>query len=60
MIADKYQSLIDRCCGPAPKPYMKPRPITGIERHERELNSIEHEYQRVFGDKREERYERTN
>lgn len=51
---NKYQSLLDNCTGPVPKPYLKPRPLTGIEKEEaQKLEDIETEYEREFGTTRE-------
>jgi hypothetical protein len=49
---NKYQALLDRCTGPAPKAYVKPKPITGIERNQLErLDSIDVEFHRFFDEK---------
>lgn len=51
MIAvNKYQSLLDRCTGKAPKPYVRPKPMTSIERNQLDpLDSIQDEYHNTFG-----------
>lgn len=49
--ANKYQNLLDHCCGKVPKPYVKPI-LTGIEKHERDLDFIDDEYQKEFSEKK--------
>jgi hypothetical protein len=51
---NRWQAQFDRCTGPAPRPLVKPRPETGIDRELRELReqklaAIENEYQQEFG-----------
>jgi len=41
MIAGKYQQLLDRCTGKVPRPHVKPKPLSGIQKHERELDEIQ-------------------
>lgn len=46
---NKYQAQFDRCTGPAPKPLLKPKALTGIERQELEkLEEISTEYESTF------------
>lgn len=49
--ANKYQVLLDHCCGPAPRKFVKPI-LTGIEKYERDLNFIDDEYQKEFSEKK--------
>jgi len=32
MTREKMQAQLDRCCGAAPKPYVKPKPLSGLEK----------------------------
>lgn len=32
MTREKMREQLDRCCGPAPKPYVKPKPLSGLEK----------------------------
>lgn len=29
---EQYEAQLARCCGKAPRPYVKPKPISGIEK----------------------------
>lgn len=53
MIAtNKYAWMLDQCCGKVPRPYVKPKPMTGIERNQLErLDHIEAEFHRFFDEK---------
>lgn len=42
-----YRAQLDRCCGPVHKPLVK-RVLTGIEKEQREMDSIQLEYQKTF------------
>jgi hypothetical protein len=49
-----YQRQFDSCCGPSPKPYLKPRLISGINKElkalrDKKLEDIETEYEQEFG-----------
>lgn len=49
MIAGKYQQLLDRCTGKVPRPHLKPKPLTRIEKqHLEALDSIQDQYHNFF------------
>lgn len=45
--ANKWQGLLDHCCGKAPRKFVKPT-LTGIAKHDRDLDFIDEEFQREF------------
>jgi hypothetical protein len=51
---NKYQYTIDNCCGKAPRPMVKPKPLTGIQKmaQESKLDAIQVEYLKEFGGER--------
>jgi hypothetical protein len=47
---NKYQDLLDNCTGPVPKPPLKPKPLTGIQKQIiANLEEIQDEYLKEFG-----------
>lgn len=45
MKLEQMQAQLRRCCGPVPKPFVRPKPLTGIERERlAELEAIQAEY----------------
>lgn len=45
MTFEKMQAQFERCKGPAPKPWVKPKPVSGIERERLAvLDAIQTEY----------------
>jgi hypothetical protein len=53
MTFEKMQAQFERCKGPAPKPWVKPKPLTGIERERLVvLDAIGDEYLKEFKEKR--------
>lgn len=53
----KWIEQLNRCCGLFPKPYVKPRPKSGIDKElelwrKKKLDAIEDEYEQEFGGER--------
>jgi len=48
MTLQQMRDQLTSCCGPAPKPLVKPKPLTGIEREElSRLDAIADEWKKV-------------
>jgi hypothetical protein len=53
MTFEKMQAQFERCKGPAPKPWVKPKPMTGIERERLVvLDAIGDEFLKEFKEER--------
>ena len=53
MTYEQMDAQLTRCCGPVPKPLVKPKPLTGIERERLAvLDAIGDEYLKEFKEER--------